>query len=257
MPRSIWNGSVVFGELVVPVKLHAATHSESVHFREVHLEDGARIAHRRFCSAEDEEVGKDEIVKGFEVREDEYVVLTDGEIKAAAGDAAHVITVEQCSDLADIDPVVFDHAYHLGAGADGEHTYRLLHAALEETGRAAIGRFTFHNREYLVAIRPRGRALALHTLRFADELVGLRDVPVEKPSKPPGEREVAMAAQLVETLHAPWRPDDDRDTYRDAVLALIEAKAKGDEPPPAPEPDRAPTDDLMAALQASLKGARS
>jgi DNA end-binding protein Ku len=256
MARSIWNGTIAFGLMTVPVKLHTATESKTVHFREVHLDDGARIEHRRFCSKEDKEVPYKEVVKGYEVAQDEYVVLDKEEISAAAGDGAHRIDVEHFVDAEQIDPVFYDKTYYLGAGKDGGQAYRLLLDALEQTGRAGIGRFTFHDREYLTAVRARDGVLVLHTLRFADELVPGPDIDVAEPSRGPGKREVDMAARLIDTLHERFRPERYEDEYRQAVLAVIERKAKGEEIRAEEEPAAEDQGDLMAVLQASLEGAK-
>jgi DNA end-binding protein Ku len=256
MARSIWNGTIAFGLMTVPVKLHTATESKTVSFREVHLDDGARIEHRRFCSKEDKEVPYKEVVKGFEVAEDEYVVLEKDEIAAAAGDGAHRIDVEHFVDAADIDPIFYDKTYYLGAGEDGAQPYRLLREALAKTGRAGIGRFTFHDREYLTAVRERDGVLVLHTLRFADELVPGSDIDVASPSRGPGDREVKMAAQLIDTLHATFDPTDYHDEYREAVLAVVERKRKGEEIVAEDEPEADDSADLMATLKASLDGAK-
>src|SRR5829696_10160918 len=170
MPRSLWNGTVTFGVIAVPVKLYTATESKTVSFREVHLDDGAKIEHRRFCAKDEKEVPYEEVVKGYEVREGEYVVLAKEEIEAAAGDRAHVIALEAFVEAAAVDPVFYERTYYLGAGDAGTDAYRLLHDALGRTGRAGLGRFTFHNREYVAAVRPLDGVLALHTMRFADEL---------------------------------------------------------------------------------------
>src|SRR4051795_9929122 len=235
--RSIWNGTIAFGLMTVPVKLHTATDSKTVHFREVHLDDGAKVEHRRFCSKEDKEVPYKDVVKGFEVGEDEYVVLDKEEVAAAAGDGAHRIDVEHFVDAAEIDPVFYDKTYYLGAGKDGAQPYRLLLDALEQTGRAGIGRFTFHDREYLTAVRARDGVLVLHTLRFADELVPGDDVDVGAPSRGPGDREVKMAAQLIDTLHEKFKPENYEDEYRQAVLEVVKRKAKGEDVAVAAEPE--------------------
>jgi DNA end-binding protein Ku len=253
-PRSIWNGTVAFGLMSVPVKLYTATESKTVHFHEVHLEDGARVEHRRFCSKEDKEVPYKEVVKGYEVDPGEYVVLDKEEVAAAAGDGAHRIDVEHFVDADEIDPVFFEKTYYVGAGKDGEQAYRLLHDALKQTGRAGIGRFTFHDREYLTAVRARDGVLLLHTLRFADELVPGADVDVAEPSRGPAKREVEMARKLVDTLHERFRPDRYEDEYRKAVLDVVKRKAKGDDIEPPEEPERDEPDDLMAALKASIDG---
>jgi len=256
MARSIWNGTIAFGLMTVPVKLYTATESKTVSFREVHLDDGAPIEHRRFCSKEDKEVPYEDVVKGYEVGEDRYVVLDKEEIAAAAGDGAHRIDVEHFVDAAEIDPIFFDRTYYLGAGDDGAGPYRVLHDTLERTGRAGIGRFTFHDREYLTAVRARDGVLVLHTLRFADEIVPGEDIEVASPGRGPGEREVKMAGALVDTLHAKFRAEDYEDEYRAAVLAVVERKRKGEEIVPGDEPAADDSDDLMAALQASLEGGK-
>src|SRR3954464_9600938 len=196
MPRSIWNGTIAFGAVAVPIKLYSAVESKSVHFHEVHLDDGARIEHRTFCSKEDKEVPRDEIVKGYEVRSGTYVVVDKEDIDAAGGSRSRIIDVEHFVDAGAIDPVFYDKSYFVGAQDKGADAYRLLHDALEKTGRAAIGRFTFHNREYLAAIRPYDGVLALHTMRFADELVEASDLDVTIPRKQTQKREVDMAEAL-------------------------------------------------------------
>src|SRR3954453_17513029 len=256
MARSIWNGTIAFGLMTVPVKLHTATESKTVRFQDVHLEDGARIEHRRFCSKEDKEVEFKEVVKGYEVAPDEYVVLDKDKVSAAAGDRAKVIEVEHFVDAADIAPVFYAKTYYLGAGKDGAGPYRLLHDALEQTGRAGIGRFTFHDREYLTAVRARDGVLVLHTLHFADELVPGKDIDVAAPSRGPGDREVKMAAQLIDTLHEKFKPARSEDEYRAAVLTVVEAKAKGEAIAPGDEPAADDSADLMAALKASRDGAK-
>src|SRR3954451_3647416 len=173
-PRSIWNGTVTFGLVNVPIKLYTATESKTVHFNEVHAKDGARIEHRRICPKEDKEVSYDEVVKGYEVEPDKYVVLEKEELKAAAGDRGKVVELSEFVDAADIDPVFYDKTYYVGAG-DEKDAYRLLFETLRRTERAGIGRFTFHDREYLVALRALDDTLALHTLRFADEVVGVKE----------------------------------------------------------------------------------
>ena len=256
MPRSLWNGTLTFGVIAVPVKLYTATESKTVHFREVHLDDGAKVEHRRFCSKEDAEVPYDEVVKGYEVREGEYVVLAKEEIEAAAGDKAHVIALEAFVEAAAVDPVFYERTYYLGAGDAGTDAYRLLHDALGQTGRAGLGHFTFHNREYVAAVRPLDGVLALHTMRFADELVPGKDIEFDAPGRKPNDKEITMAGRLVESLHERFDAGKRKDQYREAVLDMIERKAAGKKPKRAKERPPEATPDLMAALEASLAGSR-
>jgi DNA end-binding protein Ku len=250
-PKSIWNGTISFGLAHVPVKLYSATESKSVSFNEVHVSDGARIEHKRICSKDGREVPFKQIVKGYEVSADEFVVLEPDEIKAAAGARGKVIELEDFVPEGEIDPVFFEKTYYVGCRDDAEG-YRVLMAALERTGRVGIGRFTFHNREYLVAVRALDGVLGLHTMRFHDEIVEADELDLDKPGKGPAKREVEMASQLVKSLHREFDPADYEDTYREAVLDLVKRKAKGeDTSPPEPEAEEEPTD-LTAALQASL-----
>ena len=253
-PRSLWNGTVSVGLVHVPVKLFTATESKTVSFHEVHLDEGARIEHRRFCEKEEREVPYEEVVRGFEVKQGEYVALEKDEMKAAAGGTGHVIEVEHFVPVDEIDPVYFAKTYYLGAQDKAKDGYRVLHDALAKTGRAAIGRFTFHNREYVAAIRPYDGVLALHTLRFADEVVEGGDLDYSKPRKRAGDREVKMAGRLVESLHEDFEPKRYKDEYRKAVLDVIKQKAAGKEITPQEEDEREDSDDLMAALEASLDG---
>jgi DNA end-binding protein Ku len=256
-PRSLWNGTIAFGAVAVPIKLYSAVDSQTVHFHEVHLEDGARIEHRTFCAKEDKEVPREEVVRGFEVRSGRYVVVDKEELDAAGGTRSRIIDVDRFVPVAEIDPVFYDKAYFVGAQDDGADAYRLLHDALERTERAAIGRFTFHRREYLAAIRAYDGVLALHTMRFADELVAAKDLDLPKRASKPEAREVKMAEQLIASLHAPFKADKLHDEYRETILAAIKAKAAGQEIAAPDEPAAEPSDDLMAALEASLGGKKT
>jgi DNA end-binding protein Ku len=252
-PRSVWNGTITFGLVNVPVKLYTATESKSIHFHLVHARDGARIENRRICSKEDKEVPFKEVVKGYEVSEGRYVVLESDEIKAAAGDRGKVVHLTDFVEAGAIDPVFFEKTYYVGS-ADAKDPYRLLHEALRRTGRAGIGRFTFHDREYLVAVRALDDVIALHTLRFHDEVVAGEELDVGGPGRKPSDREVKMAGRLVDSLHRKFKAEDYEDTYREAVLDLLKRKAKGEEIDLAAQEEPEHGDDLMAALQASVGG---
>jgi DNA end-binding protein Ku len=251
-PRSIWNGAVAFGLVQVPIKVYSATESKTVHFHEVHLKDSSRIEHRRICPREDKEVAYDDVVKGFEVKQGEWVELTDDEVAAAAGPRNKLIDVEHFVPADEVDPDFFERTYFLGAGDKGDDAYAVLRAALEKTGRAAIGRWVFHERERTVAIRVYGKGLALYTLRFAADLVDPADFDLARVSKKPSAREIEMASKLVDGLHVKFKPGDYEDSYRDAVLDVVKAKAEGRNIAP-PEPEPAEEDgDLLSALEASL-----
>src|SRR3954469_16686124 len=252
-PRSIWNGTIAFAGVFVPVKVHSATEDKTVHFHEVHVDDGARIEHKRICPKEDKEVPYKEIVKGYEVSEGKFVVLEKEELDAAAGSGSRLVEIEEFVCAADIDPVMFDKTYYLGAQDSGKDAYRLLFEALSRTDRVGIGRWVFHNREYLVAVRALDDGvLALHTMRFADALVAVKDLEIASPSRKPSQKELQMAGKLVESLAGKFDPSAFSDEYRERLLEYIEAKSKGKvDSLPQPTEARDP-DDLMAALEASL-----
>jgi DNA end-binding protein Ku len=255
MPRSIWNGTITFGLVNVPIKLYTAIESKSLAFNEVHAKDGARIQHRRICPREGKEVPYEEIVKGYEVEPDKYVVLEKDEIKAAAGDRGKVIHLTEFVDAGEIDPVFYEKTYFVGSRED-EDAYRLLREALGRTGRAGVGRFTFHDREYLVTMRAFDDVIALHTLRFHDEVVSAEELEIKGGQRMPSKREIEMAHRLIETLEREFDPEQYEDSYRKAVLELIKRKAAGEEIDLVQQEEPEHGDHLAAALEASL-GARS
>jgi DNA end-binding protein Ku len=237
----------------VPVKLYSATESKAVRFRERHCTDGAAIEHRRICTQEGKEVPYGETLKGFEVSSGSYVTLSKEEIAAADGPGAHMIEIEHFVGREEIDPVYYDRAYRLGPGKLGDDSYLLLQAALKRSERVGIGRFVFHNKAHLLALRALEDVIALHTMRFADELVPAGEVEIPTPQREPSKPEVSAARALVDQLSSSFQPEEYEDTYRAALLELIERKARG-ETIAAPEPVQiAPEDDLLGALQASLE----
>jgi DNA end-binding protein Ku len=255
MPRSIWNGTIAFGLVTVPIKVYSATESHTVHFHEVHAKDGSRIEHRRICPKEGKEVDYKDIVKGYEVSRGTWVELTDDEIAAAAGSRSRRLDIDHFVPADDIDPDFYERAYYLGAQDKSKDAYALLHAALERSGRAGVGRWIFRNRERTVVLRAIGDVLAIHTMRFADELVDPGDLELGRVRRKPSEREIKMASSLVDGLHTTFDPAAYEDSYRDAVLEVVARKAQGKniEPPADEEPQAA--DDLLAALEASLANA--
>jgi DNA end-binding protein Ku len=252
--RSLWNGTITFGSVAIPVKLFSATSPHTLRFREVRASDGARIEHKRIGAETGDEIPYKEIEKAYDTGKGQ-LILTKEEIAAAEGTHPKVIEIEHFVAADQIDPVFYDKAYHVGSRDDGDHGYRVLLAALEQTKRVGIGRFVLRSREQLVALRPLSGALGLQTMRFDDELVHKSDLELPSLKKAPGDREVKMAGKLVEMLAGDWEPEEHEDTYRESVLRLIEAKRTGKQ---APKPkEREDTgDDLAAALEASLAGGK-
>jgi DNA end-binding protein Ku len=257
MARAIWSGSISFGLLNVPVKLYSAVARRGISLREIRESDGARIRHRRVAEGTDEEVPYEKIVKAFEISKDRYVPLSKDEMASLDPKKSRAIEVQDFVDLAEIDPIYFDSPYYLGPAEGAGRAYSLLAEAMEGSGKVAIARFVFRNKEHLAAIRPADGVLTLTTMRFADEVVPpseLDDVlPAEEPEV--AKREVQMAEQLIESLTRNFDPNAYRDEYREQLLAMIERKAAGEEIVAAPEGDereatKAP--DLMAALEESI-----
>jgi DNA end-binding protein Ku len=257
MARAIWTGTISFGLLNVPVRLYSAVARRGISLRELRESDGARIRHRRVAEGTDEEVPYENIVKAFEITPDRYVPLTKDEMEAIAPEKTRAIEVEDFVDLEQIDPMYFNSPYYLGPAEGAEKAYSLLAEAMEKSGKVAIARFVFRNKEHLAALRPSKGVLTLTTMRFADEVVPpseLDDVlPTSKPKV--GKREVEMAEQLIESLTRDFDPGAYHDEYREQLLSLIERKAEGEDvlaaaPAEEPQPTKAP--DLMAALEQSI-----
>jgi DNA end-binding protein Ku len=253
--RSIWNGAVSFAGVDVPVKLFGATDPQHVQFRELHERDGAEISHE-LVDADGRKVDRRQVVKGFEVRSGEYVVLDDDELEAATAPKRKTVEIEHFVPREQIDPDVYDRPYYLAPQAGGEEAYAVLAAALRRTGRVGVGRVVLRSREQLVAVVEADHMLRLHTMRFADELVDARKLDHPPLRRKPDARLRKMAARLVDGLSAKFQPGRYKDTYRQRVMKLVQRKAKGEEidveAAPAPEP----SDDLVRALEASLKGAK-
>jgi DNA end-binding protein Ku len=258
MPRSIWSGSVSFGLVNVPVKLVSATSPKDVRFHQLHDADHGRIQQKRVCSIDGEEVGYDHIVKGYDLGGGQYVVIEPEELASLDVAATRTIDIEEFVDLADIDPVYFEHSYYLVPDGRAEKPYALLVEAMSRTGKVAIGRFVLRTKQYLATLRARDGVLVLATMLFEDEVVAPEQLEVPTAvDTAPSEREVNMATQLVESLSVPFEPGKYQDDYREKVMALIEAKADGEiiARPETAAPS-APVVDLMAALEASLAAAR-
>jgi DNA end-binding protein Ku len=257
MARAIWSGSISFGLLNVPVKLYSAVARRGISLREIRESDGTRIRHRRVAEGTDEEVPYEKIVKAFEISPDRYVPLSKEEMASLDPKKTRAIEVQDFVEIAEIDPIYFDSPYYLGPADGAEKAYSLLAQAMEESGKVAIARFVFRNKEHLAAIRPSSEGvLTLTTMRFADEVVPpseLEDVlPEGKPKV--AKREVEMAEQLIDSLTRSFDPSIYRDEYREELLAMIERKAAGEEVMAAPQEEREPTKapDLMAALEESI-----
>jgi DNA end-binding protein Ku len=252
----MWSGAISFGLVNVPVKLYSAVSRKTVRFHQLNGKTGHRIAQKRVDAATNDEVAYEDIVKGYELTKEHYVVITPDELEALDPEKSRTIDIEDFVDLAEIDPVYYDHPYYLVPDKGAAKAYGLLLNAMRESDKVAIARVVLRSKEQLVAIRPApGNVLMMETMIFADEVVApddIEDLPAAKDLKVSA-REVKMAQQLIDSLSSDFEPEKYRDEYREKVLELIERKASGEEiavQPEAPQPKQVP--DLMAALEASL-----
>jgi DNA end-binding protein Ku len=258
MARAMWSGSISFGLVNIPVKLYSAVSRKTVHFNQLDSATNSRVKQKRVSAETGDEVPYEQIVKGYELAGGSYVIVTDDELAALDPKAVRTIDIDEFVEQSEIDPIFYDSAYYL-APDKASKPYALLARALEETGKVGIARFVMRTKQYLAAIRPQDGRLLLSTMVYADEINDPMEIgeiadldDVELP-----EKELAMAAQLIESLAADFEPDKFHDTYREAVLELIEKKASGEEIiAPAAEEEPAKVVDLMAALEASVAAAK-
>jgi len=262
MARSIWSGAISFGLVNVPIKLYSAVSKKTVRFHQLNGTTGNRIQQKRVDPDTGDEVNYEDIVKGYELTRDRYVIITPDELETLDPEKTRSIDIEDFVDESEIDPIFYDHPYYLVPDKGAAKAYGLLLHAMADADKVAIARVVIRSKEQLVAIRPHrdGDLLVMETMVFADEVVGTEDIddlPESKDLKV-SERELKMARQLIESLTDTFDPSKYKDSYREKVLELIEAKADGQEitvAPEAPEPAKVP--DLMAALEASLAAVRS
>jgi DNA end-binding protein Ku len=258
MPRPVWNGTISFGLVAIPIKLFHAVRKQAVSFNQLDDRTMARIKYKKVSSVDGEEVPEEHIVKGYEVSKDRYIVVDPDELEPFIPSATRTVEIEEFVDLDEIDPVYYDSAYYVAPGATPK-PYVLLAKAMEESGKVAIARFVMRNKQYTAAIRAEQGRLVMSTLSYADEVIdpveidelqGLDEIDVS-------DREVRMAESLVESLSATFEPEKYRDEYREQVLDLIKIKASGEEfTMPEVVAEKPKVVDLMAALEASVRAAK-
>jgi DNA end-binding protein Ku len=259
MARAIWSGAISFGLVNVPIKLYSATSPKSVRFHQISAKTGARVRQKRVDPSTGDEVPYEEIVKGYEISPDRYVLIDPEELESLDPKATKTIDIEDFVDLDEIDPIYYDHSYYLAPTAGGAKAYRLLLDAMRESGKVGIGRVVLRSKQQLCALRPTGDVLTLSTMLFGDEVLApdrLDELDAVEDAQA-SDRELQMAEQLINSLSREFDPSKYHDDYRERVVQLIERKAAGEEiavEPEAEEPAAAP--DLMAALEASLAAVR-
>jgi DNA end-binding protein Ku len=257
MPRAMWKGAIAFGLVTVPVSLYSTTErAEKLSFRLLHEKDGSPIDYKRFCEKEDKEVPWDEIVKGYEYRKGEFVILTDEDFEKAKTPSTEAFDIQAFVEAKEIDFLYFDTPYYLApSGKSGIKAYALLRDALEASGRVGVGTIVLRQREHLAALEPSGEALVLTTMRFAHEIRPPKALGLPKRHSYQA-KEMKLAQQLIETMAAKWDPAAFRDTYTDVLKRVIQQKIKGKDITVPELPQRARITDLTQALRESLKEGR-
>lgn len=251
MPATVWKGYLTFGLVSFPIRLAAAARPEPVHFHLLHKKDLSRVREVMYCAAEDKPLERSEIVKGYEYDKDRYVVVEPEDLEKIAPPTATVMEILQFSRMEDVDPIFLEQSYYVSPEEAVSRPYALLLQAMRETKYDAIAKVAMHGREHIVILRPTENGIVLHTMYFVDELHK------EKEAGTPAhvkfeKKELDLAKKLIDTLAAPFKPDQYHDEYKKNVEELIERKRKGLKVTPIRQPKQAPVVDLMKALQESL-----
>ena len=261
-PRSMWSGSITFGLVSIPVRLFTATREHRIRFHLLKKKDHSRIQRKYISSSDEKEesVANEELVRGYELSPNQFVILSDEELEALQPKDSRTIEITKLVDLDDIDPLFFDKPYYLAPGERAAKPYRLLLEALKKTKKVGISQFVMRKKEYLAALHAHEHedVICLYTMRFADEIIRPDSLPGIEGDVHLSDKEVKMATELVDSLADKFDPDEFHDQYRKHVEELIERKAKGEEIVEQPEPEERPHKviNLMAALQASLNEAK-
>lgn len=258
--HAIWSGAINFGLVTIPVKLFTAVRGRSrdISFNFIHKKDGGRIRYRTFCEREEKEVPRSEIVRGYEYEKGEYVTFTDDELKRLDAENTQSVDIVAFCELDEIDPMFFDVPYYLEPEKKGRHAYALLRDALKNANKVGIAKVVLRNREHLAAVRPHGDAIVLDLMHFNDEIVAQSefDFPAIKAEIPAGEMKVAK--MLIDTMTAQFEPEKFEDTYRERLLQLVEARARGKHVPAAKAkaPEATNVVNLMDVLQRSIEASK-
>jgi DNA end-binding protein Ku len=251
MPASVWSGYLTFGLISMPVRLFSGARSTRISFHMLHRDDLTRVKQQLYCPHDERVIGRDEIVKGYEFRKGEYVVIEPDEIKKIEPKTAKAMEILEFVKEEEIDPVYFESSYYLAPDEAGKKPYALLSRAMEESGYLAVAKLAMHNREYTVLLRPHEDGLMLHTMYYQDEI---REMPaIDTDHSALKEGELKVAHQLIEALAAKWEPEKYHDTFEENIKKLIKARMEGGEVTAVEKPRKqAPPTDLMAALRQSL-----
>lgn len=257
--RPIWTGTISFGLVNIPIKLHTAVREQRISFHMLHDQDNVRLRRKMVCPADNKEIHPEHIVRGYEIHKNQYVIVTPEDLESCGPKSTKTIEITDFVDLADIDPVYYDRPYYILPQPAAAKPYRLLLDAMTHSKKVGISKLVMHEKEYLAALRPVDDVIVLHTMHFGNEVVAAGNLEGLPGEQKVGDRELKVAEQLIDSLATSFHPEKYKDEYRDCVTAMLEKKAEGErivtQPQVAAKPVKA--GDLMAALEASLAEAKA
>lgn len=251
--HTTWKGSISFGLVNIPVKLFTATENKDIRFRHLHKPCHTPIRYQKTCPTCEEEVEREDIVRGYEYEPGRFIEVKEDELKALEEEKRKAVEILDFVQLEDIDPVYFNRSYFIGPGDNGDKPFSLLHQALKKSGRIGVAKITIRSKEHLAVVRVYRQGLVLETMFYPDEVRSVEHVPGLPQDHTVQEKELGMAEQLIDQLTATFDPEKYKDDYREAVLDLVQGKAAREEDQAVPEEKRENVVDLMDALQASLE----
>lgn len=257
--RPIWTGTISFGLVNIPIKLHTAVREQRISFHMLHDQDNVRLRRKMICPEDNKEIHPEHIVRGYEIHKNQYVIVTPEDLESCGPKSTKTIEITDFVDLVDIDPVYYDRPYYILPQAAAAKPYRLLLDAMTRSKKVGISKLVMHEKEYLAAVRPVENVIVLHTMHFGNEVVKADSIDGLPSEQRVGDRELKVAEQLIESLATSFKPEKYHDEYRNCVVAMLEKKAEGErivtQPQTAAKPVKA--GDLMAALEASLAEAKA
>lgn len=255
--HATWSGMISFGLVNIPVKVYTAARDEKISFHQMHRDDSGRIRYEKVCKACENPIKTDDIIKGYEYKKGQYVLITDEDLEKINLKTAKSITILNFVDATEIEPLQFEKAYYIAPDEDAGRSYMLFREALTTTGKVAIGKVIFRNHEQLVAVRVVRDAIVLETLHYADEMIKPDNIGIPSSDTKVSESELDLAKVLIEHMTSPFDPAAYRDEYETALRDIINKKIEGEEVTAPPEPQPTNVIDIVAALKASLAAAET
>jgi DNA end-binding protein Ku len=249
---SVWKGYLTFGLISIPIRLFSAARTERIGLNQLHSVCKTRIRMPLFCPHCERQVPRNEIVKGYEYEKDQYVLFDEEELDKIEPESARSMEILEFVKVDEIDPLYYDASYYVTPEDEGKKAYQLLLNAMESSGYAAIAKLTMHQREHIVVVRPRAKGMTLHTMFYTNEIREVAEYGRTDSAAQPKDAEKKLAAQLIESLAAPFEPDKYKDNYMESMKNMIEAKREGHEIAEVTHPKLAPVIDLMDALKKSI-----